>query len=58
MDLRRHLTLNGLFALVKQAKYLPAMVDDTLELNTLNGFDGEAWEAGRLSCSRMMGLRN
>lgn len=37
-----HLTLGGLFAPVRQPKYLPVIVDDTPGFNALNGFDGEA----------------
>jgi len=36
------LTLGGLFAPVRQPKYLPVIVDDTPGFNALNGFDGEA----------------
>jgi len=35
------LTLDGLFAPVRQTKYLPVIVDDTPGFNATNGFDGE-----------------
>lgn len=41
-----HLTLGGLFAPVRQPKYLPVIVDDTLGFIALNGFDGEAGLCG------------
>lgn len=41
-----HLTLGGLFAPVRQPKYLPVIVDDTPGFIALNGFDGEAGLCG------------
>lgn len=54
MDLHSRLTLGGLFAPVRQPKYLPVIVDDTPGFNALNGFDGEAG----LCSTRVMELQN